>query len=456
MNRAAARNGDTQTARGARGWRPSPRVGLLVAAAFFVEMTSGCLSNQYRIPQDELARLVHTPPATRGQHVHVVQILAERRSPALPFHPPAPPAPPEPPAPAAQPVADPGPPYAVGEPYADDYQPQGGGVGNVNLDFTIDGSGARHYHQPVAGGSGRAPSSSSWRGGSAPSGMRGSPPQPAWRGSPPAGGAPVKPASGGGGGSSIGHLGGGGGGGGGGGNGGDALVLLAVVLVAIAVVAGVSLVASEGMRFDGYADLAPEQSVHLKNYTGSPTTVSLASLTPADLPNIVEATVNDDEDYGMAVGDRAPLDRRGLSFKVELGSSNFNRGLQQVAGMASQIQIGAFFTRRAGVMLDIGLSGGSVCCDSVVLSRHSLALEGQYFPLALGPVHLGAFAKGGVAIAGDSTTIESGPIFGGGALVEVALTTRLALAFRAAANTAQLPTSGWSTAGTLSGGIAIY
>jgi hypothetical protein len=46
-------------------------------------------------------------------------------------------------------------------------------------------------------------------------------------------------------------------------------------------------------------------------------------------------------------------------------------------------------------------------------------------------------------------------MFGGGALVEVALTTRLALSFRAGANAAHFD-DGWSTAGTLTGGISIY
>ena len=66
-----------------------------------------------------------------------------------------------------------------------------------------------------------------------------------------------------------------------------------------------------------------------------------------------------------------------------------------------------------------------------------------------------AFAKGGAAIANDSVTTRTGPMFGGGALVEVALTTRLALSFRAGANAAHLD-DGWSTAGTLTGGISIY
>ena len=257
----------------------------------------------------------------------------------------------------------------------------------------------------------------------------------------------------GGGGTGIGHI---GGGGGGGGSGGDAMVVLAVVLVAVAVVAGVALVASEGMRFDGYTDMAPDQSIHLKNQAGGSATVALGDLTLADVRDSVEATVKDDEDYGLGLRNRAPLDRTGLAFKLELGTANFNRGLEQIAGMASQIQVGAFFTRKAGVMLDIGLSGGALCCGETVLTRHSLALEGQYFPLALGPLHLGVFAKGGIAIAGESDIIESGPIVGGGALVELALTTRLALTFRAAANAAQLDTSGWSTAGAFTGGIAIY
>jgi hypothetical protein len=295
---------------------------------------------------------------------------------------------------------------------------------------------------------------SGWRG-NPPSGVRGNPPS-GWRGSPPSGGGHGGVAHGGGGGV---HVGGGGGGsssgGGGGGGGGEVLLVIAVVLAVVAVVAGVSLVASEGMRFDGYAELAPEQTIHLKGESvGSNHDVALAELTPRDAQMAVEATVKDDEDFGLGLGNRAPLDRRGLAFKVEMGSSDFNLGLQEVAGMASQIQIGGFFTRSAGLMLDIGLSGGSLCCSSL-FQRHSLALEAQVFPWSVGPLWIGAFAKGGAAIANDSVSTQTGPMFGGGALVEVALTTRLALSFRAGANAAHFD-DGWSTAGTLTGGISIY
>ena len=432
----------------------SERTAALIALTFLVHVTTGCLSNEYRIPNDELQRLAQTPPAIRGHHVHVVQSLGDRRSDAIPYRAPPPP-PPElpPPAPDQPPPCDG---EADAPVVADEWDgDDSGGRIDLNIDGSGSGSGHVHHGHPPGGMRGN-PSSGGWRG-SAPQagGVRGAPAS-GWRGSPPSGGGPAGGGAHGGGGGGI-HVGGGGGGSssGGGGGGGEALVVIAVVLAVVAVVAGVSLVASEGMRFDGYAELAPEQTIHLKSeYLRGNRDVALADLTSYDAQMAVEATVKNDEDFGLGIGDRAPLDRRGLAFKVEMGSSDFNLGLQQIAGMASQIQLGGFFTRSVGLMLDIGLSGGSLCCSSL-FQRHSLALEAQVFPWSVGPLWLGAFAKGGAAISNDSVTTQTGPIFGGGALVEIALTTRLALSFRAGANAAHFD-DGWSTAGTLTAGISIY
>jgi len=441
----------------------SDRTVALIVLAFFVQLTTGCLSNEYRIPGDELQRLAQTPPEVRGHHVHVVQSLGDRRSEAIPYHAPPPPPPELPPPAPEQPAPPPdGADWAPGEgdqPVADDGWDgdDSGGQININIDGSGSGPGHVHHGHRVPDGMRGNPSSGGWRGSPAQAGgVRGNPPS-AWRGSPPSGGHGGGVAHGGGHSGGV-HVGGGGGsssGGGGGGGGGEALVVIAVVLAVVAVVAGVSLVASEGMRFDGYAELAPEQTIHLKGeYVGSNRDVALADLTPQDARMAVEATVKDDEDFGLGISNRAPLDRRRAAFKVEMGSSDFNLGLQEVAGMASQIQIGGFFTRSAGLMLDIGLSGGSLCCSSL-FQRHSLALEAQVFPWSVGPLWVGAFAKGGAAIANDSVTTKTGPMFGGGALVEIALTTRLALSFRAGANAAHFD-DGWSTAGTLTGGISIY
>ena len=88
--------------------------------------------------------------------------------------------------------------------------------------------------------------------------------------------------------------------------------------------------------------------------------------------------------------------------------------------------------------------------------RRVVARADQIYALCgLSPVKPTAFLAIVRKAMGDAGGTQSGPIVGGGALFELALTTRLALTFRAAANSAHLD-SGWSTAGALTGGIAIY
>src|SRR5207244_3427857 len=56
----------------------------LLTLAFFAPVAAGCISNEYVIPNEELNRLVSTPPELRGQHVHVVQELGSRRTDPIP------------------------------------------------------------------------------------------------------------------------------------------------------------------------------------------------------------------------------------------------------------------------------------------------------------------------------------------------------------------------------------
>src|SRR4051794_20467498 len=64
--------------------RLPPRLTALVALAFAVQATSGCLSNEYRIPKEELARVVQLPPSARGERVRVLQQVGERRGEPVP------------------------------------------------------------------------------------------------------------------------------------------------------------------------------------------------------------------------------------------------------------------------------------------------------------------------------------------------------------------------------------
>jgi hypothetical protein len=404
----------------------------LLASVLFVQVTSGCLSNQYRIPQDELWRISRTAPEARGQRVRVVQDLGERRGDAV-----------QPTPEALQPPPPPPPPEVEVEQQQQEETESSGSL-NVNVNVQGGGGGGGD-HQPS-----RAPGS--WRGSPQPGspGFRGTPPHPTgWR----AGGG------GGGGGGGGAKIGGGGGGGlniGGGGGGNDGLVVLAVVLVVTALFATVALVGSEGSRFDGYLQMAPDQPIHLKDARGAERVVPLAMLSGADVALTSEAKVMDDEGPGVRRLDERPLDRTGGTFKLDLGASSFNFGGSQIVGPASQIQAGLFVNPYLGFLVDVGLSGGEDCCGGGIISRHSLGLEAQFFPLNAGRLHLGGFGGGGAAIAGGGSAMTlTGPVAGGGALMEIDVSPRMALTFRGGANAAKLD-NGWSSAGTLTAGVAIY
>jgi hypothetical protein len=90
--------------------------------------------------------------------------------------------------------------------------------------------------------------------------------------------------------------------------------------------------------------------------------------------------------------------------------------------------------------------------------RHGLGVELQTFPLRAGPLSLGAFGHGGVQFArGSSGAFLSGPAVGGGAMAELALTTRLALTLRGDWTTAHLENlPDWDSHLSITAGLAIY
>lgn len=385
----------------------------VVTLAAFLPLAVGCTSNEYVIPHEELARLAATPPPTRGERVRVVQDLGERRN--DPVHM----------------TVEPSPPQFV----ADD-EDAGDDGAEVQVQVDLSGGGQRPRRRGTSinssGGSWSSPGRSTLQ---------------TWRAAPPQGQV------GGGGGRGISgvHVGGGGGGGGN----GDA-VLVAIVVV-IAVVVAIGLVSSEGVRFDGYMAMSPEQPVHLRAANGQQATIPVADLSPGWVAGTVEAKVMDDEGFGLRRLDRLPLDRRGATFKLDSGTIAFDFGGATLAGPAMNIQTGYFFTRKLGLLANLSLAGAAA--TGGLVPRHALGLELQAFPLAWGPVHLGAFGNGGMAITevlvGATPTYVSGPSVGGGALAELDLTSRLALTLRAGGSLAKLDQI-WTPAGQLTAGIAVY
>jgi len=388
----------------------------------------GCVSNEYRISRDELQRLAQTPLETRGRDVHVVQELGARRAEEV-----------EPPTQdqlneAWQPV------------YLESQQPYDGDGPDLNLQ--LDGAAGQLRPRLAVH----------------PRGLH----RPGDRNGVSVHGTVAGASRSHGGGGGLGNFSGGSsGGGGGGGGGGEGMIVLAIVAVAVAGIVAVGLVASEGVRYQGPVSMAPQQTVYVEYANNTFSRVPLQDLQPSDLDHATGAIVKDDEDYGLALGRRDPLDRRGGAFGFEGGVTSFNLGNLHSAGPAAEIQVGGFFHQRWGLMLDLGVSGGDVIVGGAataaasaadmtrVVTRHHLALEVQAFPASWGPLHLGLFARGGAALVGTPDGLQGGPLAGGGALLQIGLTSRLALILRGGVDTAHLE-GGWSTAGVATAGVSIY
>jgi hypothetical protein len=394
-----------------------PHIALGVFAAFLSSSMGGCLSNEYVIPQAELARLAQLPPEQRGQRVQVVQELGERRSDAIDAtQPPAPP-----------PGYDQGA-YPPPDGYPDGYVEGGPNVGVGVVIAPPLPLGPPHPHG-LAGPGLRAP---------APRGLPAG--GPMGRAAPTPRSAPS--------GSKVpGKLGRGGGGK------DDLVVLLAVV----AVLATVGMVATEGARYDGHVAMYPWQSVHLRNDQGQEWEVPLAQLTAADAASARGARVMDDEGWGLMRLGRRPLDRKGFAFKMDVGGFRSSSYALDGDGMGFGLQLGYFPHHLVGVLGTWAFAGGSDAAGDS-FRRNSFAVEAQVFPLGLWRLYLGGFGHAGIQYADDTLGgARDGTALGGGLILELGLTARLALSFRADYTSAKLrPDGGWQAAQMFTAGVSIY
>ena len=202
----------------------------VLTLACFGPVAVGCVSNEYVIPKQELQRLVKVPPHQRGERVYVVQDVGSRRANAVEANP-------------ETWERD-----TNAEVYVDGYiRIPAGHVGHA---------GGGHYGSGVArvaprGGGVAQPAAGAPR---RRRQLEGAGRGRRWRRRARRTWAAAAAAAGG-----CRRRGGGGGGGK-----GEALIVVAVVLVAVAAVVGVGLVASEGVRYDGPAEMWAGQPVYLK------------------------------------------------------------------------------------------------------------------------------------------------------------------------------------------------
>jgi hypothetical protein len=391
---------------------------LVAFAAFLSYACGGCLSNEYVIPKTELVRLAQLPPEQRGQNVQIVQNIGERRADAIDST--------QSPPPQV---------YAQGQGYApppEGYVEEapdshvGVGVGVIIAPFPPVPLGP-----PLPGG-GAGP-----RALPGPRGPVGGMPG---RAAPTTPGGPRSPTTG------RSKL-----------SGGNSKNDLAVLIIAAALVATVGMVATEGTRYDGSVGMYPWQPVHLKDPSGQEREIPLAQITPADVASSSQAVVMDDEGWGFVRLGRRPLDRQGFAFKLDLGALHSSTSSFSANSFGTNIQLGYFPHHIFGLLGAWAFSGGSDA-DGKSYYRNNLAIEAQLLPVSVWRLHLGGFAHGGVQYADDAGGgTRKGAAFGGGLILELALTTRLALTARADYTSAHVaPGGGWAGTEMFTAGVAIY
>jgi hypothetical protein len=207
--------------------------------------------------------------------------------------------------------------------------------------------------------------------------------------------------------------------------------------VAAAAAAGlgiaIGLGTTEGARYDGWVRVHPMHPVHLKQSDGSEAWVPLAYLDERAI-GADEVYLNRDEGPWVPLG-RAPLNRVGGAFGFEAGAAALNSAASStVWGFWTRLALGGFFTKQIGLALTLGLGTGVSGAGKTTFNAR-FGPELRYYPLRLGVFELGGYATGGFApSSADLPTYEwskNGFFYGGGGLMEIELTTRLALGVRA-------------------------
>lgn len=203
------------------------------------------------------------------------------------------------------------------------------------------------------------------------------------------------------------------------------------LIVAGIVAVGAAL--TEGLRYDGWVELHPMHPVHLYGWDGSYTWMPLAHVTPETATWARKAVIRSSEGPWRELG-RAPLNRRGWTYALLLGSSEVPNDVSADArGFTSHIQFGHFFSQEIGVLLDVSLGWAENELGDVLYDSRT-GLELQFMPLAAGRFHGGGFAQIGAGTRLDDTGGDQdreGLFYGGGAMLQLELTTRLTLTGRA-------------------------
>ena len=226
-----------------------------------------------------------------------------------------------------------------------------------------------------------------------------------------------------------------GGGGGGGfhpsGGAGDNAKGEAIAYLAVAATAAIVLAATEGERYDGWAQMHPMMPVHLWG-PGGYTVLPLADIDPATAAWATRAVVRPAEGPWRELG-RAPFDREGWSYAVLLGASDVVSADHSVGtGAGGHIMIGGYPSHMIGVMGDFDFAWGPNQVQATNFAARA-SLELDVLPIDLGPLHGGLYGELGFVHRTEDGLPDADASSGRGelgTLIQVSVNTRLALTAR--------------------------
>ena len=206
--------------------------------------------------------------------------------------------------------------------------------------------------------------------------------------------------------------------------------------IVVAALTGGVLALTEGFRWDGWVSMHPMQPVHLYGPSGEYTWMPLHDLDLETATWAHKAFVREEEGPAWGHLERAPLDRRGGTYSVMLGGGDIvSEDRSARFGFLSHIELGFAPVHTLAVLLDIGLGWSQNAASGTVFESRT-AVELQLF-LPSHVVHPGLYGELGLGFREEDLPpySDNGATLyaGGGALVQLELTARLALTVRAGA-----------------------
>jgi len=225
-----------------------------------------------------------------------------------------------------------------------------------------------------------------------------------------------------------------------------------------ALVALVVLVATEGMRYDGWMQLDRDQPIHLMRDDGSEEVVYLSELGPQHI-GLGDAVITENEGGTYRV-QRAPLWREGAAWRMEVGGMQVPTPDGEFpTSLGVSMGLGYFPLQQLGFLLTSSFAWGEQAGGDFLGIQYGL--EADFIPLQLWRLHAGIYGIGGMGFyeaEGGQLPTESfhEPVLEVGGIGEFDLTTRLAFQGKVGVRFQQHDSEFLPAMWLITGGLSVY